>query len=156
MSHVLELIKDEDAESLHGLFSTIGMANNLEATKAFIRHLNSDNVKGRKLVVDGVLVAGGQLTIQKFPHVAEVGFWVHGNHQRRGFGYATAIQLVTLGFTDLKLHRIFGKTFTSNVASMRTLEKVGMRKEGELRDAGIKDGKYYHEVYYGILQYEWT
>jgi ribosomal-protein-alanine N-acetyltransferase len=106
-------------------------------------------------VVDGVFVAGGQLTQQKYPHAWEMGYWVHKQHQRRGYGMQAAQSLLGVAFTELKAHRVFAKTFSNNVASLRILVKLGMRREGVLRDVGFKDGVYYDEHWFGMLAHEW-
>ena len=52
-----------------------------------------------------------------------------------GQGYATeaAKALIIFGFNTLQLHRIEAGAATENVASLRVLEKVGMRREGMSR-----------------------
>jgi RimJ/RimL family protein N-acetyltransferase len=42
-----------------------------------------------------------------------------------------------------------------NVASQRVLEKVGMSKEGVLRQNRIVRGEFADEVWFGLLRHEW-
>jgi RimJ/RimL family protein N-acetyltransferase len=53
-----------------------------------------------------------------------------------GHGYATeaARALLAIGFIQLELHRVFATCDPRNVASVRVLEKVGMRREAHLRE----------------------
>ncbi|TMD62463.1 MAG: GNAT family N-acetyltransferase [Chloroflexi bacterium] len=53
-----------------------------------------------------------------------------------GSGYATeaASELLAFGFRDLVLHRIWAWCIAENIASARVLEKIGMRREGHLRE----------------------
>jgi len=69
----LEILTEADAPALQELYRSIGMiginADGSEVTdqRPWIRTLNGPII-GRKLVVDGVLVGGGQLTVQKQKH----------------------------------------------------------------------------------------
>ncbi len=150
---VLQPIDESDARQLGELLHSIGMNARPDPQDAlgFIKHLNSEKATGRKLVVDGVLVGGGQLTVQKHPHAVEIGFWVHRDQQRRGYGTCIAKGLIALAFDAGRFHRVFAKTFASNVASMRVLEKAGLELEATLRDVGYKDGTYVDEVYFALI-----
>lgn len=54
-----------------------------------------------------------------------------------GKGYATEAlkAIISFGFEDLKLHRIEAGCAVANVASYRVLEKAGMIREGQKRQA---------------------
>lgn len=79
----------------------------------------------------GALVGG----INVIPHVrnifqtAAIGYYVHNTHWRRGYAIE-AIEVVTrFAFRDLKLHRITAEIEVKNKASIKTIKKVGFRKE---------------------------
>jgi len=156
----LDTFTEADAPALLELYRTIGMnsrnADGSEVTdlRPWIRTLNNPLV-GRKLVVDGVLIGGGQLTLQKQTHCYELGYWIGRAHQSQGYGTTVAQLFAELAFTQLGCHRLFAKTSSRNRASIRVLEKSGFRHEGTLRDALQRDGVYYDEVYYGCLVTEW-
>ena len=75
----------------------------------------------------------------------------------RGQGYATeaASALMDYGFNSLGLHRIHADTNSDNRASRRVMERLGMRREAQLRDAVYDEGKWLDRVIYGILADEW-
>jgi RimJ/RimL family protein N-acetyltransferase len=75
----------------------------------------------------------------------------------RGQGYATeaARGLVDYGFSSLGLHRIYANTDNDNIASWRVMERLGMRREGLLREAVYKEGKWVDRCIYGMLRDEW-
>lgn len=63
--------------------------------------------------------------------------------------------ILEFGFRALGLHRIWARCDTENVASIRVLEKLGMREEGCLRhDCQIR-GEWRNTFMYGILNEEW-
>ena len=59
------------------------------------------------------------------------------------------------GFYELSLHRIIATHIIRNPASGKVMEKIGMKKEGILREHVIKWDKYEDIVSYGILKKEW-
>ena len=75
----------------------------------------------------------------------------------RGQGYATeaARALMDYGFRSLGLHHIHADTNSDNLASWRLMERLGMRREAQLRDAVYQGGKWVDRVIYGILAEEW-
>jgi len=75
-----------------------------------------------------------------------------------GHGYATEAMhtLINFGFHVLQLHRLDDTCDTRNLASARVMEKLGMRREGHLRETIWKDGQWYDEYIYSILAHEWS
>jgi RimJ/RimL family protein N-acetyltransferase len=75
----------------------------------------------------------------------------------RGNGYVTeaARALIQYGFCELNLHRMYAKTSNINAASWKVMERVGMRKETQLREAELRDGKWIDVGIYAILGEEW-
>ncbi|NWG20964.1 MAG: GNAT family N-acetyltransferase [Chloroflexi bacterium] len=74
-----------------------------------------------------------------------------------GHGYATEAMraLFTYGFETLGLHRIADTCDARNIASVRVMEKLGMRREAHYRET-IWDGTAWHDEYgYAILAHEW-
>ncbi len=71
---------------------------------------------------------------------AEMGAWI--GVEFWGLGYATEASRAVLrfGFEALKLHRIHAHYMLRNPASGRVLEKIGMKREGILREAVRKWG----------------
>ncbi|MFE7316104.1 GNAT family N-acetyltransferase [Streptomyces sp. NPDC057555] len=79
------------------------------------------------------------------------------NPEHAGHGYATeaARALLRLGFEELGLHRIQAELDGRNTASARLLERLGMRREGHLRENEFLDGEWSDEVIYAMLAREW-
>lgn len=93
--------------------------------------------------------------IRQDPGQAEVG-WVLAE-EYRGQGYVTeaARALMDYGFSSLDLHRIHADTNTDNSPSYRVMERLGMRREGLLKEAFFDDGKWVDRYIYAILADEW-
>jgi ribosomal-protein-alanine N-acetyltransferase len=74
-----------------------------------------------------------------------------------GCGYATeaAHAILAFGFRELALHRIWAWCIAENVASAHVLEKLGMRKEGHLRQNEWMQDRWWDTLLYAILANEW-
>jgi RimJ/RimL family protein N-acetyltransferase len=74
----------------------------------------------------------------------------------RGAGYGTdaARTILRYGFDELGLHRVEATTAEFNTAARRSLEKLGFREEGRLRQAIYRDGRRWDNVVYGLLREE--
>ncbi|WP_203918751.1 GNAT family N-acetyltransferase [Rugosimonospora africana] len=92
------------------------------------------------ITVDSQVVGNAELRLHG-NRQGEVSYAVHPNLWGRGLAAEAAHQLVVIGFTVHKLHRIFGTCDPRNVASGRVLTKVGMKYEGRMRETLlIRDG----------------
>ncbi len=63
--------------------------------------------------------------------------------------------IVRFGFEKIGLNRIEAKTDTKNSASIKTLEKVGFKQEGLLRESMLKNDVFYDLYLYSILKNEY-
>src|SRR5580658_1306648 len=113
----LEPMTPADGPRLSEIFLSIGMLGirkdgtiDSDATP-WINYCNSKLI-GRKLVDRGLIVGGGQLTPQKYPHGVELGFWIGKDCQRQGYGTQVVRLFIELAFGELRLHRLFAKTFS--------------------------------------------
>ena len=85
----------------------------------------------------------------------EIGWSVHPDFQGLGFGTEGASEMVRLGFEDLGLHRIAAECDPRNVASVRVMEKLGMRREALFVEAELIQGEWVDSMVYGLLASEW-
>lgn len=72
-------------------------------------------------------------------------------------GYATEASgaVISFGFEQLELHKIFATCDAENLGSARVLEKIGMRREGHLvEDVKIK-GRWRDSYLYALVFNEW-
>lgn len=86
---------------------------------------------------------------------ADIGYEIDPNYWGMGYGTETAQALLSFGFRELALHRIWAHCIADNAASAQVLEKVGMRWEGQLRENEWMKGRWWDTLIYGILDYEW-
>jgi RimJ/RimL family protein N-acetyltransferase len=75
----------------------------------------------------------------------------------RGAGYATeaARRMIGFGFEDLGMHRIYAECDPENRASLRMMERLGMRWEAHLREVTYVRGAWHDRIVYAVLAREW-
>jgi ribosomal-protein-alanine N-acetyltransferase len=87
---------------------------------------------------------------------AELGFWIGLEWWRKGYATEAARAVVRYGFEQLKLNRIYAHHMVRNPASGRVLEKLGLKREGLLRQRIRKWGIFEDVVVLAILRSDWT
>ncbi|GKW46034.1 GNAT family N-acetyltransferase [Planococcus sp. NCCP-2050] len=85
----------------------------------------------------------------------EIGYILHPDFWGRGIAGKAADQVLQFAFNGQKLHRVFATCDPRNTASYKVLEKLGMSKEGRLREnIQLRDG-WRDSFVYSILEQEW-
>ncbi|XMB85245.1 GNAT family N-acetyltransferase [Mycoplasmatota bacterium WC44] len=84
----------------------------------------------------------------------EIGWGLCLEHTGKGVVTEAARRLLDFGFEELKAHRITANCNAENIASENVMKRLGMKKEGTLRDTRVLKGKWYDSSYYSILENE--
>ena len=139
--------------------------NTIEETQAFLNMVIAsaeeipcqDYQFAAVLRKTGRLIGGCNLAMKG--NKAEIGWILHRDFWKQGFGPEMGRAMLTLGFDDLSLHRITARCDAENYGSYRVMEKIGMRREGlhiKARPANkLSDQEYGDELTYAILKEEW-
>lgn len=64
---------------------------------------------------------------------AEIGFILMNIHTRRGYMTEACRAVIEFGFEGMGLESVEAKSLPNNLASIRVLEKVGMKREGRVQ-----------------------
>jgi [ribosomal protein S5]-alanine N-acetyltransferase len=99
----------------------------------------------------GDLMGAASLTRNGLFNRAELGYWIGSAYWNRGYCTEAARAIVEYGFHSLGYHKIAARHFVGNRSSGRVLEKIGMTREGVLRDDVMKDGRYITVELYGMV-----
>lgn len=83
-----------------------------------------------------------------------IGYCLNRNFWGQGYATETAKSLLEFGFNHLNLHRVFATCAPAKIASSQVLEKIGMQREGHLREHKWTKGKWRDSLVYTILDYE--
>jgi len=100
----------------------------------------------------------GNCSIFRVNHLnrkAEVGIFIGDKHfWGKGYGTEALSLLVDFGFNILNLNSIMLEVFSYNDRAIKCYKKVGFKKIGSRREAMIRAGKKYDEIYMDILASE--
>ena len=137
--------------------------NSAAETRAFVVsavHAASDRPQTRHVltIVIGDLVVGlVEMTVHGVPAgVAEFGYAVHPDYWGQGIATAAARLALDHAFSALKMLRVQATCDPANVASVRVLEKLGMRLEGTLRHNIWLGDRWRDTHIFSMLAREWT
>ncbi len=166
---VLRQLEAEDAEIYHyqqmtaqahskAVWSFGGEMESIEKARKWIGFANNAWKKKSRLKWgictkrDAALIGNCELFEFANQSKAETGYWLGAEHQGQGLMTEAMTEVVRLGFETMKLHRIQAVTSTSNLASLRMLEKAGFQQEGVLRQYSLRSAIWDDSVIAAILQ----
>lgn len=146
---ILRELVDDDFERAHGWAVDPEVSRYMEwgpngdaETRAFLARAAAGNAArprrayelGIVLRETGVLIgACGVRAERPGAHAGHFGYTLARAHWGRGYATEAGRALLALGFEQLGLHRLWATCRPGNVASVRVLEKLGLRREGHLR-----------------------
>jgi RimJ/RimL family protein N-acetyltransferase len=89
------------------------------------------------------------------PRLAEIGFTLSPRFQGRGYATEGARALLGYLFAARSKHRVMARCDPRNTASATVLERLGMRREGHLRESTWAKGEWTDDLVYAVLDHEW-
>ena len=95
------------------------------------------------------------MRVSSFLHKkADMGYWIKKELWGQGFATEATLGILNFGFQKLKMNKIYATADPENPASIRVLEKIGMKKEGYLKEDMCIRGEYRNSVLMAILKKE--
>lgn len=88
-------------------------------------------------------------------HQGDIGYELSPHHWGHGYATEAASAMTQFGFETLKLHRIWSWCIADNLPSRGVLERLGMQREGRLRENEYFKGRWWDTLIYGLLRSEW-
>ncbi len=161
---VLRSLVASDAESLQAnandfdiaRYTTLPHPYKMEHAEGFIK-MTHDNL-GKKTAVElGIELDGsiiGMTSLMKIDPLnrnAELGYWLGKAYWRRGLMKEALKIMLSYGFGELGLVRIYAKVLKPNIASSRLLEDSGFMLEGHLRRSTLRHGEWMDDLIYAKL-----
>ncbi|OAX45442.1 GNAT family N-acetyltransferase [Paenibacillus sp. AD87] len=166
---IIREILQTDWESIHSYTSmtevtehTAWGPNTEENTRDYVEFvLNSQQTQPREgfelaicLKKEGILIGGVGLHIEKTN--AEIGYVLNPVYQGKGYAAEAARAMLGFGFNTLGVHRIYAKCRPNNKASEKVMQKIGMQREGLMREHWFYKGEYHDSCLYSILAKEYV
>ncbi len=82
----------------------------------------------------------------------ELGYWIGEPFWNKGIASKAVALIITYGFANLDINRIFASTIEGNLASTRVLEKNNFKLEGVSKQSAFKDNQFLDEYRFGLLK----
>lgn len=165
----LRALRDDDDAALFAIFSDAETMRywsspphlSIDVTRALVADVRARGVAGKGYEW-AITDAGSDVAIGKIGHWqwqekhsrSEVGFILRRDHWRRGLAVEALTEVVRYGVTTLGLHSIEAQLDAANLASARTLERVGFRREGCTRESYFDGTRHGDTLIYGLLARE--
>jgi RimJ/RimL family protein N-acetyltransferase len=103
-----------------------------------------------------VVIGGIDLRFDFEHQVGELGYSIAQTHWGKGLVAEVAGAVIDAAFTAYPdLNRIRAWADSRNAGSLRVMEKLGMIREGTLRQNYVNRGEFVDQVWCGILRSEW-
>jgi ribosomal-protein-alanine N-acetyltransferase len=103
---------------------------------------------------DNALVGGITLSNVRrgVAQAGSIGYWMGEPYARQGLMTAALRTLIPFSFSTLRLHRLEAACITTNMASIRLLEKSGFQREGYARQYLCINGMWQDHLLYARLK----
>ena len=168
---VLREVRQADAPAFHAAFShpevmalwsTPPHADQAE-TERLLRHDHEQFVAGRRidwaltLPADDVAIGRISLTsLDAQNRRGELGYLLHRPSWGKGLAHEAQCAVIDWAFGPLGLHRLEADVDPGNHASLRSVERLGFRREGYLPERWLVGGRWFDSVVFGLLARDWA
>jgi RimJ/RimL family protein N-acetyltransferase len=157
----------EDIDDILALGEDPEMARYMSMPQPF-RRADAERVIARQILADpnerfgwaaeleGAVVGWVNLIFDRENRRAEVGYGIARDHWGKGLATEAARAAIDAAFATFPdLNRVRAMADARNIGSQRVMEKLGMKREGVLRQNQVVRGEFIDEAWYGLLRSEW-
>jgi ribosomal-protein-alanine N-acetyltransferase len=131
--------------------------NTMAETRAYVDRILAPPAGQHPFAVvrtaDGMLLGGAELQMASIEHRrADMGYVLSPGAWGNGYATEAAAALLHFGFDRLGLHKLSATCDPENAGSARVLEKIGMHREGMLRDHLLIRGEWRDRLLWAALR----
>jgi len=167
---LLRQLRQSDVEAIYNIFSDPQVTrywstpplSNIDAASQLLDDIEENNLRG-SILKWGIALKSNDLVIGTATLFnlslengrAEVGYAQARAYWRQGYMTEALLTLIAYSFEVLKLRRLEADVDPRNEASIRSLERMGFKREGFLRERWHVAGEIQDAYFYGLLRHEW-
>jgi len=141
------------------IFTTnIPFPYSLEDANTFINLSQEEFLQNKSIIFairekeSNLLVGGIGIQIKSNHKRGVLGYWIAKDYWGRGFATESLERVLEFAFNDLNLNKLEAVHVSENLASGKVMGKVGMVKEGELKQHFFKNNKFWDVASFGICK----
>ncbi|MEV4111318.1 GNAT family protein [Nonomuraea sp. NPDC049695] len=167
----LREVTEADVPALHALYGDAAATQHMpfgprslaEVARLVEQAMEAATAEPRLLYVLAVVDAArcdvigvARLSIEAVhPHSAEIGFGLHPEQWGRGIGTDLVRLLLSFGFKELGLHRVWGARSPANLPAQLAMLTAGMVEEGRIRHHVHTPQGWRDSIVHSALEDEW-
>ncbi len=95
------------------------------------------------------------IRIDRKNHKGEIGYWLGREYWSKGYATEAVKEIMKFGFNEIMLNKVWASTLAKNIGSINVLLKVGMKKEGTLKQNRLLMGIYEDVDVFGLVRDEY-
>ncbi len=131
-----------------------------EDTRSFVKWVLMEFARGTGIHLatwerDQLVGVVGFHKINQRSRRAEIGYWLSEGAQGRGIVTRSCRVLIDHGFNSMNLNKVEILVAPDNTKSAAIPERLGLRKEGLIREAEWLNDRFVDNAVYGVLKSEW-
>ncbi|HEX4814171.1 MAG TPA: GNAT family protein [Nonomuraea sp.] len=165
-------VAEADVPALHAIYGNPGVTQHMpfaprslhEVTALVAEAVSAAQAEPRLLYVMAVIdaerrdvIGVARLRIEAdHPHSAEIGFGLHRDVWGRGVGTELVRLLLSFGFKQLGLHRVWGARSPANLPAQLAMLTAGMVEEGRIRHHVHTPQGWRDSIVHSALEDEWS
>ena len=167
----LRCIEESDVKQLYEIFSdpkvmrywSTPPIQTMDEAIALFQEIEQSNERGTYLKwgvalrpSDKVIGTVTLFNLDQAQGRAEIGYAQAQAYWGNGYIHEALQALLSYAFNEMKMRRLEADVDPRNVGSIKTLERLGFKREGFLRERWYVAGEIQDAFFYGLLKREWT
>ncbi len=154
------LLEMRDSEAVRTLSYGIELPRSRAAAKKFAEEFGEFNNADKRIMFTiethrGRIVGGTNIhSIDRKNGTFGTGTLIHRRYRGRGYAGEAKEMLLRYAFHEMRMQKYNVACVETNTAEIRSLIKLGCRKEGRIRRAIFTGGRYYDELRFGMTREE--
>ena len=151
---------DQNRDYLREWLPWLDRTTEQKDVETFIKSVTTQMAEGRGLTCliifqDNLVGVVSYNTIEASTKTGYIGYWLDQAHNGQGIMTKCVEKLIEIGFSELGLRKVEIRCAVGNTRSRSIPERLGLKKEGIIRNAENLYGRYVDHVVYGLLKNEW-
>lgn len=145
-------IKNNITNSLVEFLPTIPFPYKISDAKNFLKYVKKSSTELVWGIEYNSRIIGTITIIKEDFDKVRISYLLNEAYQRKGIMFEAVLNIIDHCFTVIKVNKIYTGVISSNLPSLKLLEKAGFMKDGVHREHILNKGVYVDEIIYSLLR----